>query len=531
MGLPPTALGPHAVALGATRHPGRVAVRHADGPALTYAELDERARRCATALHRLGCGEGTHVATLVHNGFDGQGIWLGLGWLRAIEVPLNTELKGALLRHALRASEARILVTTSEFLTRVAEVEDALPALERVVVVDGMTSELRSLRVEVDPLPDLADVEPANGLEGPSYRDIAALLFTSGTTGPAKAVLTPWAVIYQNWSWVPADAAEPGEGVYCAMPLFHNSGRAALNGAMVRGLTFVFREKFSAERFWDDVKNHECRAASLVGPMTALLHSRAEREDDADNPLRAILCGPLIREIDDFERRFGLRVATGFGQTEIGMALVTDWNHGPWSSCGRERLDYPRPEVRVVDEHDQPLGPGEVGELVVRSPEPWALNAGYFELPEATARAWRNGWFHTGDAFRYDEQGWFYLVDRMNDAIRRRGENISSFEVEELVGGHPEVVECAAVAEPAELGEDEVRIVVVVRDPDSFEPAALLAWLEPRMPRYMWPRYVEPMKALPRNETTGRIKKHELRAMGLGPDCWDREKWGSRSRA
>ena len=208
---------------------------------------------------------------------------------------------------------------------------------------------------------------------------------------------------------------------------------------------------------------------------------------------------------------------------------MTGWDHGPWASCGRQRLDYPRPEVRVVNQYDEPLAAGEVGELVVRSAEPWALNAGYYKLPEATAEAWRNGWFHTGDAFRYDADGWFYLVDRMNDAIRRRGENISSFEVESLVSGHPDVVECAAVAAPAELGEDEVRVVIIARDPTRFDPAALLTWLEPRMPRYMLPRYVDVVEDLPRNETTGRIKKHELRAGGIAAGTWDRERDRSES--
>jgi crotonobetaine/carnitine-CoA ligase len=311
------------------------------------------------------------------------------------------------------------------------------------------------------------------------------------------------------------------------MPIFHNSGRAALNSALVRGACFVFREKFSGARFWDDIRQHNCRAASLVGPMTALLNSLPPQDNDADNPLRAILCGPLIPEIEAFEKRFELRVATGYGQTEVGMALVTDWDHGPWKNCGRPRTSYPHSEVRVVDEHDQPLGPDEVGELVVRSAEPWALNAGYYRLPEATAEAWRNGWFHTGDAFRYDEEGWFYLVDRMHDAIRRRGENISSFEVESLVSGHPDVEECAAVAVPAKLGEDEVRVVLVVRDPARFDPEELLLWLEPRMPRFMLPRYVDVVSELPRNETTQRIKKHELRSRGIRPVTWDRERSGS----
>jgi len=533
VGIPNTALGPHAVARWASTHPTRVAIQHVDGEHLEYAELDRSSRRWAAALRELGIGEQTHVATLLDNGFVAQGIWLGLGWLRAIEIPLNTGLTGALLEHSLRASDARVLVTTREFLARVAEVDGSLPVLERIVVVDedvgaGEDPGLNSLhRPVVDARPILDRVEPLCDLAGPRYHDIAAILFTSGTTGPSKPVVIPWATIYQNWSWVPEDAMGAGEAGFCAMPMFHNSGRSALNGALVRGACFVFREKFSGAKFWDDIRRYDCRAASLVGPMTALLNSRPPKDDDADNPLRGILCGPLLPEVESFERRFGLRVATGYGQTEVGMALTTDWDHGPWKNCGRPRTNYPYTEVRVVDELDQPLAPGEVGELVVRSAEPWALNGGYYRLPEATAEAWRNGWFHTGDAFRYDEEGWYYLVDRMKDAIRRRGENISSFEVESLVLDHPEVVECAAIGVPAELGEDEVMVALVVRDPSKFDPAELLHWLEPRMPPFMLPRYVEVVSTLPRNDTTQRIKKNELRARGIRPEAWDRERSGS----
>jgi crotonobetaine/carnitine-CoA ligase len=521
VGLPRTALGPHALADWAARAPNRTAVRHADGEERSYAELDRSARQWATSLGENGIAPGTHVASFLPNGFDAQIVWLALGWLRAIEIPLNTGLRGALLRHALVASDSEILVTTRTLLERVKEIEHELPTLDRILLVDGEGGDTESRRRVVDLRPGVRDASPAE-LPGPEYRDIAAILFTSGTTGPAKPVLVPWAVIYQNWAWAPEDAIAEGEFAYCAMPMFHNSGRSALNGCLVRGGSFVFREQFSGTHFWDDVRRNDCRLASLVGPMTALLYAAPPREDDADNPLRGILTGPLIPEIERFKERFGLRVVTGYGQTEIGVAVTTNWDHGPWSNCGRKRTDYPWTEVRVVNENDEPLGPGEVGELVVRTAEPWALNAGYYKMPEATAEAFRNGWFHTGDAFHYDEDGWFYLVDRMNDAIRRRGENISSFEVESVVVGHPDVIECAAVSTPAELGEDEVRVVLIARDAASFDPAELVAWLEPRMPRYMLPRYVDVVDALPRNETTGRIKKHELRASGIGPETWDR---------
>ncbi len=174
----------------------------------------------------------------------------------------------------------------------------------------------------------------------------------------------------------------------------------------------------------------------------------------------------MIPEIDDFERRFGVRTATCYGQTEVGIPIATGWDHGPWANCGRKRMDYPWPDAVVVNEHDEPVAPGEVGELVVRSAEPWALNVGYYKMPEQTVEAWRNGWFHTGDAFRVDDDGWYYFVDRLRDAIRRRGENISSFEVETFVTEHDDVLECAAIGVPATHGEDDVMIAVIVARPE-----------------------------------------------------------------
>jgi crotonobetaine/carnitine-CoA ligase len=258
--------------------------------------------------------------------------------------------------------------------------------------------------------------------------------------------------------------------------------------------------------------------------MTALLHSAPPSPDDADNPLRDVILGPMIPEIDDFERRFAVRTATCYGQTEVGVPISTGWDHGPWANCGRRRTDYPWPDALVVNEYDEPLPAGEVGELVVRSAEPWALNVGYYKMPEQTVEAWRNGWFHTGDAFRVDEDGWYYFVDRLRDAIRRRGENISSFEVETHVCEYDDVLECAAVGVPAVHGEDDVLVAVIVRDASRFDPAALVAFLEPRMPRFMVPRYVEVVEDLPRTEASMRVRKHEIRARGVTSSTYDRER-------
>jgi crotonobetaine/carnitine-CoA ligase len=527
VGVDRTCLAPHAIDRWARETPDAIAIQQIDGPHRTYRELDLEARQWAAACTRLGVVAGTHVATMVPNGFAAFAAFVGLGWCRAREVPVNTAATGRLLHYVLHNADVETLLISAAFVERLLALDDALPRLATVVVIDSDDiSALVAARPQWRALGAtefLERVEPATDLPGPLYRDIAAILYTSGTTGPSKGVLVPWSIVYQFWSWVPEETVPQGSGLYGPLPVVHNSGRSCLNYAMVRGARFVFRERFSGSEYWNDVRRYDCTTGALVGPMTQFLQSQPPRQDDRDNPLKHVICGPMIAEVEAFKERFGVEVATSYGMTEIGIVLGTDWNHGPWQNCGRPRRDYPWTEVRIVDEYDEPVAIGEIGELVVRSAEPWALNAGYYEMPEKTAEAWRNGWFHTGDAFRCDDDGWYYLVDRMKDAIRRRGENISSFEVEGIVDDHPDVLASAAVAVPAALGEDEVLVVLEVADPASFDPAAFSAWLEPRLPRYMWPRYIDAVAVLPRNQTTARIKKYELRQRGVAPGAWDRD--------
>jgi carnitine-CoA ligase len=356
----------------------------------------------------------------------------------------------------------------------------------------------------------------------PELHDTAMLLFTSGTTGPSKAVIVPWAAAHGYWSWVPDDTLAPGEALYAPMTMFHISGLGALQFAAWRGGRLVTRDRFSATSFWPDVRATGAAVAGIVGPMSSLLASAPERPDDADNPLRSMILGPMIPEMAAFERRFGVRVATCYGMTEVPPVIVTGWDHGPWETCGRVLDGYPWAEARIVDEHDRPLPDGSVGELVVRTGVPWTLNGGYYNQPDATVEAWRNGWFHTGDAFRRDEAGWYYFVDRMKDTIRRRGENISSFEVESFALDFPGVAGCAAFGVPDELGGDEVMIAVEVQPGATVDPAALGAFLAERMPKYMTPRYVEVIDEIPRNTTSLRVQKFVLRDRGVTPATWDR---------
>ncbi|HEV8297043.1 MAG TPA: AMP-binding protein, partial [Acidimicrobiales bacterium] len=286
MGIPASLLAPHAIARWAREAPDRTAVQEVDGAALTYAQLDTVARTWAAAYDRLGVQAEHHVATLLPNGFAAHAAWLGLGWLRARDVPLNNALVGPLLHDALLRSDATVLVVDATFLPRVLELDTPLPKLETVIVVGDASLDVQApfrLLAESD---FLAGVAPARDLDGPAYRDVAALLFTSGTTGPSKPVLVPWSVVYHFWSWVPDDTIAEGEALYCPLPVVHNSGRSCLNYTLARGAMFVFRERFSGTTFWADIRRYDCKAASLVGPLTAFLHAQAPQPDDADNPLR-----------------------------------------------------------------------------------------------------------------------------------------------------------------------------------------------------------------------------------------------------
>lgn len=516
---------PHLIASRARSAPERPFLADVTGRSLRYGELHEAALRWAAAFSRLGVASGDRVITLFPTGFESYLAWLGCAWLRAIEVPVNTMYRGRMLAYVIRQSGARVIVVAERFLEPLAAVAAELDGVEMVVVPD-LSGEPPALGARiVGPSEFPCDASPRAELEGPARWDIACMIYTSGTTGPSKGVLVPWAELYQFATACPPGTLSEHDTCYAVLPTFHVGGKAALYQTAIAGGRVVLREVFSVSEFWNDVRRFGCTTTGLIGMMARLLHAQPPRPDDAENPLGLVQVAPLFPEIEDFEKRFGVRVFTGYGMTEIGAALyMTSDERRDWQSCGRPRPGY---ELRIVDEHDEEVTPGEVGELVVRTDRPWELNAGYFGMPEKTAEAWRNGWFHTGDGFRRDEHGYFYFVDRLKDAMRRKGENVSSFEVEAYVSEHPDVAEVAAIAAPSPfgLGEDEVKVVVVPRPGSGLDPKALLEFLGPRMPRFMLPRYVELAGELPKTPTM-RVRKVELRERAFNARTWDRERGG-----
>ena len=495
----------------------------------TYRDIDAMSGRIANGLAAHGIGAGDTVLVMLPDCVEFIATWCGLARLGAVQVPVNTHLRGAVLSHVVGDSRARTMIVHAEFLERIAAVE--LGSAESLIVLgempDAWPDALASLgRSGFGALLE-APGTPVSG--GPAATDLVAVLYTSGTTGPSKGVMITHIQAYEYArSVVELLELVPGDVYYAPLPLFHIAGQwGVAYAACLAGARAVLPRPFSAGAYWGDVRRHRATATFLLGAMANFLHQQPESDGDADNPLERALVVPLLPEIEAFKRRFGCLVSTTWGATEFNVPTRSTFALANNRTCGRVAED--RYEVRIVDALDREVPPGVPGEAVVRPREPWITMAGYWGHPDWTAAAWRNLWLHTGDMLMRDEEGNLYFVDRTKDAIRRRGENISSMEVEQEIVAHPDVVECAVIPVASEHTEQEVMAAVVPRPGATLDPAALVEFLAPRMAYFMVPRYVEVVDALPKTQT-GKVRKYTLRERGLTPETWDREAAGIRLR-
>lgn len=496
--------------------PDKVFARFADGLVWTYADMLVRARATAAGLQALGVRRGDRVLAWAGNGPDLLRLWFAANLLGAVHVPLNTAYRGTLLAHAIAKAGAAVMVVQSALATRLADLP--LGPVREVVVLDGPTPDL-AVRCHGAAALD-GDAASLVLPDGPDLWDEYAIIYTSGTTGPSKGVLSSymqlWTVATCAYGYARAD-----DTMLINLPMFHAGGTASIYAMLLHGGTIALVDGFSASRFWSQVREHQATlAAGLIGAMADFLAKAPPRPDDADNPLRACNIVPTTDFMVAFARRFGFAYRAGFNMSEVSCPLATELDPAdlPPGSCGRPRTGV---QVRIVDAHDIEVPIGAVGELIVRTDHPWAMSHGYNAEPEATARAWRNGWFHTGDGFRRDADGWYYFVDRLKDTIRRRGENVSSVEVEAEAAAHPAVAAAAAVAVPADESEDEILLAVALRPGAALAPADLVVFLAPRLPYFMVPRYLRILPDLPRTPT-GKVRKHLLREAGIPPDTFDR---------
>ena len=502
----------------AKEQPGKVFAVFQDGETWTYADTLRETISTANALRALGVQQGDRVLAWLPNNADCLRVWFGLNFLGAVFVPVNLAYRGNLLRHAVQLSEARLGIVHADLHARLGEVE--LSRLEEIVVVGGQGAPVKGLKVhQADALRSPETEPPALEREIAPW-DTQSIIFTSGTTGASKAVMSSYVHLYSMSKAAPFLRSD--DRYMINLPLFHSGGVMPVTAMLIHGGSIAMVDVFDTNTFWSTVRGSGITTAVLLGVMGGLLLKRPESPDDRNHTLRTCTYVPLNDTAPQFHERFGTEIHTHFNMTEISMPLIGEPNPSELGSAGKPRAGV---DVRLVDENDCEVPVGEIGQMVVRTDCPWALSHGYAGDPQATAAAWRNGWFHTGDGFRKDAKGHFYFVDRLKDAIRRRGENISSFEVESEVLAHPAVREAAAVAVRSEIAEDEVMAVVALKEGVHFDPAELIEFLRPRMAHFMIPRYVRVVDGLPRTPTA-KIQKIKLREAGITADTWDREAAG-----
>ncbi|WP_156992168.1 ATP-dependent acyl-CoA ligase [Paraburkholderia oxyphila] len=484
------------------------------------ADALEAASRRAGALQAAGIRQGDRVALMCSNRVEFMEIVLGCGWLGAVVVPINTASRGMQLQHILANSGARLLVAESSLTGALATLELSALALENVWLIDDGKA-AASLPLACEPMPPLADAVEASNI-GPG--DTLAILYTSGTSGLSKGVVCPHAQFY--W-WGVYAALHIGitraDILYTVLPLFHTNALNSFFQALVSGASLIVDTRFSASRFFSSLIETGATVTYLLGAMVPILLSKPPTDAERAHKVRIALAPGVPEQfLSDFTARSGIELLEGFGSTETNCVLgrgLADQRPG-W--MGRVAEGF---EALVVDEHDQPVADGQPGELLLRATEPYAFATGYFGMPEKTVEAWKNLWFHTGDRVVRDADGYYRFVDRLKDAIRRRGENISSYEVEQTLLSHPDIETAAVYAVRSELAEDEVMAAVVLRAGSTLTPEMLVAHCEPRLAYFAIPRFIEFMVDLPKTEN-GKIQKYRLRERGTGIDTWDREAAG-----
>jgi crotonobetaine/carnitine-CoA ligase len=510
----------------ARRHPNHVVFQFRDTP-IALGELNDQINRAANGLLALGVKPGDKVAIMLPNCPEFLYAWFGANRIGAVEVPINAALKGAGLTYQIVQSDSVVLVADTEYLDRLNDVADDLTSVRHVILLDRQggaklpgLGKLKSLAFR-----ELADRPSTSPGIKVNFRDLATILYTSGTTGVSKGVEMSHHYWYDIWAESVKYARYTEDDVlYTGLPFFHGNAQGITIGpAILADAKAVIVERFSASQLWDDCRRWECTEANYIGGVIPILLKQAERADDADNPVRLMVGAAAPQdEWQSFQKRFNTKLLEVYGMTECYCCLASPYDAPRAGSCGQAITGW---DVRIVDDEDNDCPPDVNGEFIARSNKMFVGTTGYYKKAEATLDLFRNGWIHTGDMGRRDADGYFYFVDRKKQAIRRRGENISSFEVESVIGSHPAVLESGVVGVPSEVGEEEVKAVVVLKEGQKVSAEELVRWCEPRMAYFAIPRYIAFRDSLPKTPSE-RVEKFKLKDEGITADCWDREKAG-----
>jgi crotonobetaine/carnitine-CoA ligase len=467
---------------------------------ISFAEYDRATCRAANGLKAQGASPGDGLAILMGNCPEYLFLFYGLPRAGFYSVPVNVALKGEGLAYILENSDVKYLVVDDVLFPKLSEMGRSIPAIKKVFVRRTTDAPLPAGTMDLARLLDAPEDPPDHVLDPQA---ITYLMYTSGTTGFPKGVVNrvgPGGI--DRMIALAKVLTLPTDILYTALPLFHANALVLTSGfSLAAGVPFGLDKKFSASRFWDRIRFYGATQFNALGAMIPILMKQPERPDDADNPVRLVISAACPANLwEAFERRFNVKIWEAYGAVDGGGVLIFNFGNAPVGSVGKVLGDT---EWKLIDDNGNPVPPGEIGELVTRTPGRRERVVEYYKNPEATEKKVRDGWVYSGDYFYADQEGNLYFVDRKSDCMRRRGENISSFEVESIVEKYPDVEACAAFGVPSELGEDEVMIWVVPKAGARLDLKDLIRFCAKHMAYFMVPRYIDVVEEIPRTEPCG----------------------------
>ena len=489
---------------------------------ISYESINANANQMANAFSKLGIKKGDHIAVMLPNCPEYLYCWFGLAKLGAVTVTVNTQFKGESLRHLIKASDSQLVVIASDFLPQYAEIAPKLKGVKKLVF-DTSGQEAGN----AESLNQLFCQSPATPhQEMPLIKDIEPLIitFTSGTTGLPKLVRNSHRA-YVTSAQDLASYAElsPEDRIYSVLPLYHvNPQVYCVVTALVADASVIIAPRFSASRFWDEVRKYQATVFSYVGAVLPILLAQAERPDDKDVPAKKCFGGGAPKPVyEKVSHRFGIEVLELYGMSETGAwNMINRPGRGKAGTVGTIRQGF---EIKIVDDEDNELPVDTIGELAIRPQKPYIMFDGYYKNSEETVKCSNNWWFHTGDLGKVDADGYYYFCGRKKETIRRGGENIPPGQIEEAVNQHPAVLESAAVGISDPIMEEEIKVTAVLRSGCLIKPEELFAWCQAKLPKFMMPRYIEFVEELPKSASE-KIQKTLLKERGITSSTWDAKK-------
>ena len=478
---------------------------------VSYEAVNDSANRMANAFSALGICKGDHVTVMLPNCPEYLYCWFGLAKLGAVMVAINIRYRAEQLQNLIEASDSSLIVTSPDLLSQAEGMNHNIKGVETVMVTDEVF--ISSSTSPPAGVPAVEDIEPM------------IISFTSGTTGMPKLVRNS----HRAYITAARDLAfrylgiSEEDKIYSTLPLYHANPQVyCVLTALVADASIVVARRFSASRFWDDVRTYNATVFSYVGAILPILLAQPERSDDRHVPAVKCVGGGAPKNVyEAVTRRFGMQVHELYGMSETGtFNTINRAGKGKAGTVGQVREGF---DVRIFDDQDDELPPGEIGEIVIRPTKPYIMFDGYYNSPEETVESSLNWWFHTGDLGKVDKDGYYYFCGRKKESIRRAGENISPYDIENAINEHPAVAESAAFGIADPVMEEEIGVAVVKKPSLTLSQDEIITWCESRLPKFLIPRYIEFMEKLPKSASE-KVQKGVLKERGLTPATWDRQR-------